>query len=177
LDVVYIAIPKMDKPIQALDGKAELLAKDYWSKLPERIDGKEDDKRPGEYHSAEFGTLYKQSVGKILHDNFGVESQHNKNGSLLTFDRYKIQRLKSQLNSKIKVTAVTAVTADKEGGITLSTNNNCENEEIDSGEIRAPPSQLLSLPSLPSPSPCPTCGEPLDSDPYYAKFHICTSTD
>ena len=82
LDVVTSAIPNIDEPIPSLDGKVELSSKNFWDLLPDRIEGKQDEKKPGEYHSTEFGTLYKGTVGKILHDNFGIESRHTKKGAV-----------------------------------------------------------------------------------------------
>jgi hypothetical protein len=57
-----------------LDGKVEAYASEYWEILPEVILGQPDEKKPGEYHSTEFGTLYKGTIGRTLLDNFGVES-------------------------------------------------------------------------------------------------------
>lgn len=88
---------------QYADGEVYAYASEFWEILPQRILGKQDEKKPGEYHSIEFGTLYKGTVGKILHDNFGVESKHTNRGSLLTFNRYTINKLASQLNGKISI--------------------------------------------------------------------------
>jgi hypothetical protein len=95
----------------------EAYASEFWSELPEHIKGEQDDKRPGEYHSVEFGTLYKGTVSRMLQDNFGVESRHTRQGSLLTFDCATIIKLQSQLNTKIRVSrdAVTPVTTYREG--------------------------------------------------------------
>ena len=119
LDVVISAIPNIDEPIPSLDGKVDLSSKTFWTLLPDRIEGTQDKNKPGEYHSTEFGTLYKGTVGKILHDNFGMESRHTKTGAVYTINRHTIKRLRAQLNSKIsidQVTTVTTVTAGDEGG-------------------------------------------------------------
>lgn len=99
-----------------LDGKVEAYASEYWQMLPQVIAGLPDKEKPGEYHSIEFATLYKRTVGTILHDNFGIESKHTNQGALYTFNRHIIDRLKSQLNSKIEVTQVTQVTQAEEVG-------------------------------------------------------------
>lgn len=104
------------------DGKIKVNASNFWLELPSHIQGQEDKTKPGEYHSIEFATLYKGTVGRILHDNFGIESEHTKKGSLLTIDCPTITKLENQLNNKIvvkdrAVTVVTAVTAIKEGGV------------------------------------------------------------
>ena len=89
--------------LQHLDGKVDVYSSEFWDELPEHIKGQQDDKKPGEYHSIEFGTMYKGTVSKILHDNFGVESRHTSQGSLLTFDRHTIDKLETHLNGKIRI--------------------------------------------------------------------------
>ena len=177
LDVVFIAIPDMDKEVSSSDVKFELYAKEYWEKLPQRIEGRQDERKPGEYHSIEFGTLYKGTVGRILHDNFGVESRHTKDGNLLIFNHSTVRRLRSQLISKIMMKSVNTMKAGEGGGIfNLSTNNldsHVNNNENHARKTTDPLIQLPSLPSLPSPYACPTCGELLDEEPYYKKLHRC----
>jgi hypothetical protein len=120
LSVASNLIQKKMPSIEYMDGKIDAYSSEFWLELPEHIKGVHDEKKPGEYHSIEFGTLYKGTVSRILQDNFGVESKHTKHGSLLTFDRHTIDKLETQLNGKIsitkrKVTPVTPVTAGDEG--------------------------------------------------------------
>jgi len=147
-----------------LDGKVEAYASEYWDILPVVILGQQDEKKPCEYHSTEFGTLYKGTIGKILHDSFGVESEHANRGALYTFDRHNIERLLGQLSSSIKVTGVTAVTPIREGGTRNSRLDNKNKKEIHAQESSTPLTQDASQPSLSS--PCKICGEVLD--PFYA---------
>jgi hypothetical protein len=157
------------KTFSKTDGKVEAYASEFWSELPEHIKGQQDDKKPGEYHSVEFGTLYKGTVSRMLQDNFGVESRHTRQGSLLTFDCATIIKLQSQLNTKIRVSgdAVTPVTTYREGGIG-SHDANIENKTVD------PPLQEPSHPSLPSQVAMQTggmCGTELE--PFYMRIHHC----
>jgi len=159
------------------DGKIKVYASNFWLELPLHVQGQEDKTKPGEYHSIEFATLYKGTVGRILHDNFGIESEHTKKGSLLTIDCPTITKLESQLNDKIvvkdpSVTVVTAVIAIEEGGYDNHDHN--QEEKTDQNQVD-PPLQEPSL--LSPPSPCGICGEPLDPDPFYAKHHRCEGTD
>ena len=170
---------KQDEPF--LDGKVQAYASEYWDILPVVILGQQDDKKPGEYHSTEFGTLYKGTIGKILHDSFGVESEHTNKGALYTFDRHDIERLLGQLSSTIKVTAVTAVTPIGEGGTQNSRLDNSNKEEIHTQENSTPPTQDASLSSLSSPTldldhraTCPKCG--YTDDAFYMKNHHCEGT-
>ena len=180
LDVAYKIIPDIDKEVSSLDGKAEVYAKDFWEKIPARMPGQQDKFKPGEYHSEEFGTLYKGTVGKILHDNFGVESKHTKDGNQLTFYRHTIKRLKAQLNSTISVNTVNTVKAGEGGGTSNSSTNNNENnnyctksEHENSYKKTDPPPQKPSQPSQPSPraqATCPKCGP--TGDAFHMKIHI-----
>ena len=108
------------KTTATVDGKVDIYASDFWIELPDHIKGQQDDKKPGEYHSVEFGTLYKGTVSRMLQDNFG-ESRHTRQGSLLTFDCHTITKLESQLNNKIRVSCdgMTPVTANTEGGLVM----------------------------------------------------------
>lgn len=173
LDVACDTIPDIDKDIETLDGKVEILAKDFWEKIPQRITGQQDEKRPGEYHSTEFGTLYKGTIGKILHDNFGVESRHTREGNLLTLYRHTIKRLRSQLNSKISVNTVNTVKADEGRGYNDSERETSFSCVIIERENMTPLPQVTSQPSQPSKVTCQTCGEVLDPEPYYQKLHRC----
>jgi hypothetical protein len=190
LDVVYLTVPQIDSPISNLDGHAEISVKDYWAKLPERIEGQQDDKKPGEYHSEVFGTLHKGTVGRILHDNFGIESKHGRNGNRLIVNLHTIRRLRNQQNNTIEVNGVKGVKGVKAcegsgGDIDNNNSNESERENIKTPVdfLSSPPSperekgtplpQLPSPPSPPSQVTCPDCGEQIDPDPYYAKFHEC----
>jgi hypothetical protein len=111
----------------------------------------------------------------MLQDNFGVESRHTRQGSLLTFDCPTIAKLQSQLNNKIRVSrdTVTPVTAYREVG-TSNYDVNIENKSVD------PPFQEPSHPSLPSPEveikppiieTCEHCG--YTENPFWMKMHRC----
>ena len=168
-----------------MDGKVDSYQVTFGTILPERIKGLQDEKKPGEYHSIEFGTLYKGTVEQYSHDNFGVESRHTKNGSLLTFDRHTIDKLETQLYGKIsisinKVTPVTPVTPGDDGGTdNYNYSDDSEHENSYKNGID-PPSLEASHPSPPSPPREPR--QPVQSavptdDSFYMKNHQCEGTD
>lgn len=109
----------------------------------------------------------------MLHDNFGVESQHTIKGVLYTFNRHTINRLRSQFNSKIKVTQVTQMTQGGGGGTNDLSMNDTENTGDCEREKDNPPYPIASLASLASPATCKICGEVLDPEPYWQKIHKC----
>jgi hypothetical protein len=39
---------------------------DFWSKLKDSINVYCDDKKPNEYHTKEFGTIYRNSITNVL---------------------------------------------------------------------------------------------------------------
>jgi hypothetical protein len=122
--------------------------------------------------------MYIGTIGRILHDNLGVESRHTMKGNIMTFNRHTIKRLKSQLNSKIQVKDMKAMNIMKayEGGDTSDSEREIDiDSDISERENMTPPVQLPSLPSYPS--YCDICGEPLPPEQFYAKLHRCEGTN
>ena len=62
-----------------------------------------DERKPGEMHTAEYGTLYGSTIGSALHDKFGAESRHTKNGNLLIIDYDTLEKLEKIHETKIIV--------------------------------------------------------------------------
>lgn len=92
--------------------------KDIWEKLkceiPGHVDVERDRdgvvieaKRPNEYHTQDFGTIYCNStVANILEHTFGGSPKHTKTGNAYIFDRERLQKVSSSLKrtlGKIKV--------------------------------------------------------------------------
>ena len=43
-------------------------------------------KQPNEYHTADFGTIYRSPITTLICDKFGAEKKHTNKGSILIFD-------------------------------------------------------------------------------------------
>ena len=75
----------------------------FWNALKVRIPGKEDDKRPHEYPTEEYGTLYSPTITGLLSDTFGVKKEHKHDGNILIFDPQVIEKLSKIDKTKIIV--------------------------------------------------------------------------
>jgi hypothetical protein len=87
----------------------ELPVKDIWDKLKREIPGHTDVerdrdgividiKRPNEYHTQDFGTIYCNStVASVMEHTFGGTPKHNRNGNSYVFNREKLEKVSSSL--------------------------------------------------------------------------------
>ena len=83
--------------------KKEIPFKTYWNQLRDDLVATIDERKPGEMHTAEYGTLYGSTIGSALHDKFGAESRHTKNGNLLIIDYDTLEKLEKIHETKIIV--------------------------------------------------------------------------
>ncbi len=67
------------------------------------IEGHFDDKRPNEYQSADYGTLYRNTITNIICNKFGAERKHTRNGNVLRFDPEKLVKVGSAYNIKSRI--------------------------------------------------------------------------
>jgi hypothetical protein len=72
----------------------ELYVKTIWDELRASItDGYYDEKKPNEYQTLEYGTIYNNSISNILEHTFGGRSRHKENGNLFIFDPEELERV------------------------------------------------------------------------------------
>lgn len=94
----------------------EVYAGQIWTSILETIPGAFDNKKPNEFQSYDYGTLYRNTITNIVCDKFGAERRHRKTGTLLTFDIEKLVRVGRLYNLDTKIQ--TKIYADSEGGDT-----------------------------------------------------------
>lgn len=70
---------------------------DFWNKILTDIRGNFDEKRPNEYHTEDFGIIYRNSVSTIL-QKLGVDSKRHNQYVQLLFNPKKIIRNSVQYN-------------------------------------------------------------------------------
>ena len=56
------------------------------------IPGSYDSKKPNEYQTQDYDTIYRNTVGKIISDNFGAEPKHMRDGNAFVFDLEKLAK-------------------------------------------------------------------------------------
>ncbi|HSF51355.1 MAG TPA: hypothetical protein VLA74_11390, partial [Nitrososphaeraceae archaeon] len=86
------------------DNGPQMLFRTFWNVLKESIPGKEDEKKPNEYHTEDYGTLYSTTITNLLSDIFGATTKHGRKGNMLIFDPKIIEKLSKKDKTKIIVT-------------------------------------------------------------------------
>jgi hypothetical protein len=72
----------------------ELPASSIWHRITAGgLDGHYDERRPNEYQTADFGTIYRNSITNIICDKFGAERRHKERGNILIFDPEKLVKI------------------------------------------------------------------------------------
>ena len=57
------------------------------------ISGYYDEKRPNEYQTADYGTIYRNSITNVICDKLGAQKKHKETGSVLIFDIDKLVKI------------------------------------------------------------------------------------
>ena len=138
--------------IQQNNEKGKIASKDIWEELISEVPGKIDEKKPNEYHSDDYGTIYRNAtLATYLGDSFGGVVKHTNKGNVWIFDTETIESMIKDDKTKIivneikeeeKVKAVNTMnTPDIEGSKNLQKNNE-EEEQIQQGENPDPSLQL-----------------------------------
>ena len=63
-----------------------------WHAIKDSIPGSYDEKKPNEYQTQDYDTIYRNTIGKTICDNFGAEREHRRNGNVFVFDVAKLVR-------------------------------------------------------------------------------------
>ena len=73
---------------------SEISVKRIWEKIKETItEGYFDEKRPNEYQTLEYGTIYNNSISNILEHTFGGRPKHREHGNTFIFDIEELSRV------------------------------------------------------------------------------------
>jgi hypothetical protein len=72
----------------------ELPASSIWHRITAGgVDGHYDERRPNEYQTADFGTIYRNSITNIICDKFGAQRRHKERGNIVIFDPEKLAKI------------------------------------------------------------------------------------
>jgi hypothetical protein len=72
----------------------EFRASLVWNEIIQTLEGTYDNlKQPNDFHTADFGTLYRNNITTLICDKFGADKRHGKKGSILTFDLNRFARI------------------------------------------------------------------------------------
>jgi hypothetical protein len=97
--------------------KKELRSSIIWDNITQgSIEGHYDEKKPNEYQTADYGTIYRNTITNIICDKFGAEKRHDRNGSTLKFDVEKLVKVAKSYDLEIDIqTEVTEFQQPQEG--------------------------------------------------------------
>ena len=71
------------------------------------IPGILNEKNPNEYHTDDYGTIYRTStLSSYLGDSFGGVVRHGRDGNIWTFDRETIENLAKEDKTRITISEV-----------------------------------------------------------------------
>ena len=72
----------------------EFRASLVWQEIVQTLEGTYDNlKQPNDYHTADFGTIYRTTVTSLICDKFGADKKHSNKDSVLIFDLDKFIRI------------------------------------------------------------------------------------
>jgi hypothetical protein len=81
-DIIVKMIPRYGTTISV---------KDIWDEIRSRIGGVYDEKKPNEYQTFDYDTIYRSTITKII-EGFGAEREHKETGNILIFDMDKLTK-------------------------------------------------------------------------------------
>ena len=76
----------------------EISVKQIWEKIKSSIEGRSDEKKPNEYHTLEYGTIYNNTISSILEQTFGGRPRHRRDGNVFIFNPVELARVGRALN-------------------------------------------------------------------------------
>ena len=74
-----------------------------WHSVRQSIPGVYDDKKPNEYQTHDYDTIYRNTITNIICDKFGAERRHKNDGTVLIFDPEKLVRVGNLYNLETKI--------------------------------------------------------------------------
>ena len=72
----------------------EISACAIWDRITDgKLIGHYDERKPNEYQTADYGTIYRNSITNIICDKFGAQKRHKEKGNVLIFDVDKLVKI------------------------------------------------------------------------------------
>ena len=96
----------------------EISSQKIWNELMEEIPGMLNEKNPNEYHTNDYGTIYRTStLPSYLGDSFGGVVKHTKKGNFWIFNRETIENLAKEDKSRITISTPAEITVEEGEGV------------------------------------------------------------
>ena len=81
----------------------EISVAEIWEQLRAIIEGHYDEKKPHEYQTLEYGTIYNNTISNILEHTFGGRPKHRTFGNTFIFDLEELTRVGKAYNLKTDI--------------------------------------------------------------------------
>jgi hypothetical protein len=81
----------------------EQSASRLWQSIKDSIEGTSDERKPNEYHTSDYGTIYRNTITNIICNKFGAKRKHKENGNFLIFDPQKVARAGKVYNTNVRI--------------------------------------------------------------------------
>jgi hypothetical protein len=118
----------------------ELSASQLWQSIKDNIEGTSPERRPNEYHTSDYGTIYRNTITNIICDKFGAKRKHKETGNVLIFNPQKVTRAGKGYNTKASIQTKILLVQDKpedpegaEGSIKTPTDRK-DKQDLENGE-------------------------------------------
>jgi hypothetical protein len=122
----------------------EVSVKQVWGEMKYNIEGHYDEKKPNEYQTLEYGTIYNNTISNILEHTFGGRPKHRRQGNTFIFDPEELARVGKTYNLTTKIqTKMLLLEKEEENNDDATTGGGCEGCEgireapIDSNDDKA----------------------------------------
>ncbi|HEY9385928.1 MAG TPA: hypothetical protein VIP70_02730, partial [Nitrososphaeraceae archaeon] len=118
----------------------EVPASQAWESIKDHIEGTSPEKKPNEYHTSDFGIIYRNTITNIICDKFGAKRKHKETGNILIFNPQKVARAGKVYNTKVsiqtKILAVQDKPEDPEGseGSTATSVGRKDKQDVENEE-------------------------------------------
>ena len=120
----------------------EVSVADLWNTIKGTVEGTSNENKPNEYHTADYGIIYRNTITNIICDKFGAKRKHRETGNVLVFDPEKVARAGRVYNSKISIQ--TKIVQQEEEG---KDNHNPESPEGSEGSTAKDSNSTDSVPT------------------------------
>ena len=87
-----------------------------WESITNAVDGYWDERKPNEYQTSEYGTIYRNTITNIICDKFGAKRKHKEKGNYLIFNPEEVTRAGKIYNTKISIQTKLILIQDKPEG-------------------------------------------------------------
>ncbi|HEY1248320.1 MAG TPA: hypothetical protein VGE97_04980, partial [Nitrososphaera sp.] len=121
----------------------EVYVKHIWNRMTDastgELSGSYDPKKPNEFQSHDFGTIYRNQIGTILEHTFGGTPKHRRFGNSYIFDPEELDRVGKTYNIKTKIDtkSVSEGSEGSEGSIEASYAKNQANNKENERDLRS----------------------------------------